>query len=175
VYFLGLNVPGSNNNLAKTGECISAKSVRMQADCDVDSAEHLARDAASVDYLRETFACVRADHAAGLMVVIQADPGFDWPETETVNERLLPGFEGWTALLDALASETGSFDRRVALVHGDTHLFKVDQPLFSQPNLLQNFTRVETLGSPNVNWVKVNVDPRSRNVFSFEPMIVPGN
>jgi hypothetical protein len=175
VYFLGLNVPGSNNNLVKTGECISTKSVRTQADCDADSAEYLARDAANIQFLRETFTRARAESAAGLMVVIQADPGFDWPETETVNERTLPGFEGYTAFLDALASETATFDGQVVLVHGDTHFFKVDKPLFTQANLLKNFTRLETFGSPNVHWVMVNVDPHSRNVFSFEPMIVPGN
>ncbi len=40
-----------------------------------------------------------------------------------------------------------------------------------------NFTRVETFGDhqPNlgdVNWLKVTVDPSSREVFSYEPQIV---
>jgi hypothetical protein len=61
------------------------------------------------------------------------------------------------------------------LVHGDTHFFKVDKPLLRQDDLLKNFTRVETFGEENVHWVKVLVNPRSRNVFTFKPMIVPGN
>jgi len=44
-----------------------------------------------------------------------------------------------------------------------------------QAHLVPNLTRLETFGSPNVHWVKVTVDPRSRNLFRFEPMIVPGN
>jgi hypothetical protein len=46
---------------------------------------------------------------------------------------------------------------------------------------LENFTRVETFGdnqangTNDVNWLKVIVDPRSREVFAFEPQIVPGN
>jgi hypothetical protein len=175
VVFVGLNVPGSNNNLVKAGECLSSKSVRTQVECDADSAEYLARDAANIAFLRESFVKARAARAAGLMVVIQADPGFDWPETESVDERSLPGFEGYSNFLNALSEETGAFDGQVVLVHGDTHFFKVDKPLFSQSNLLKNFNRVETFGSPNLHWVKVNVDPRGRNVFSFEPMIVPGN
>jgi hypothetical protein len=46
---------------------------------------------------------------------------------------------------------------------------------------LENFTRVETFGdnqangTNDVNWLKVTVDPRSREVFSFQPQIVPAN
>ena len=106
-----------------------------------------------------------------VMVIVQADMGFDLPET-SVNERLLPGIDGYDNFLSALIAETQSFAGQVVLVHGDTHFFKIDKPLLDQAHLLQNFTRVETFGSPNVHWVKATVDPRTRNVFTFEPMIV---
>ena len=109
------------------------------------------------------------------MVVMQADPGFDLPEIETVNERTFPGYEGYTAFLSALSGETENFNGQVVMAHGDPHFFKVDKLLAIPANLLKNFTRVETFGSPNIYWVKISVDPRSRNVFSFEPMIVPDN
>lgn len=44
----------------------------------------------------------------------------------------------------------------------------------------ENFTRVETFvnsagnGDNDVQWLRVQVKPRSREVFSYEPMIVPG-
>jgi hypothetical protein len=34
---------------------------------------------------------------------------------------------------------------------------------------------IYTFGSPSVHWVKVTVDTWTRNVFTFEPMIVAGN
>jgi hypothetical protein len=46
---------------------------------------------------------------------------------------------------------------------------------------LENFTRVETFGdnqangNNDVHWVKVVVDARSRDVFTFQPQIVPAN
>ena len=46
---------------------------------------------------------------------------------------------------------------------------------------LGNFTRVETFGKSaanghnGVHWLKVTVDVRSRDAFSYEPMKVPGN
>jgi hypothetical protein len=64
---------------------------------------------------------------------------------------------------------------RERLRRGDTHFFKIDKPLYGQANLRRNFTRVQAFGSPNVHWVKVNVDPRSRNVFSFAPVIAAGS
>ena len=60
-------------------------------------------------------------------------------------------------------------------MHGDTHYFKIDKPLPDATHMLANFTRVQTFGSPNVHWIKVNVDAASRNVFTFSPMIVAAN
>jgi hypothetical protein len=174
VVFLGLNIPGSNNN--KVGaDCLSAKSVRTQADCDADNVEYQARDAANRAWLHDSFVLAKSHGLRGVMVVIQADMGFDLPETETFNERTLPGFDGYDATLADLVTESQGFDGQVVLVHGDIHFFKLDKPLVDQSHLVPNFTRLETFGSPNVHWVKVTVDPRSRDLFRFEPMIVPGN
>jgi hypothetical protein len=179
VVFLGLNIPGSNNNKVGPTACLSSKSVRTQADCDADNAEYQARDAANRQWLHESFELAKSRGLKGLMLVIQADMGFDFPETENFNEHLLtaaPGpYDGYDAFLNALVAETQAFDGQVVLVHGDTHFFKMDKPLVDQAHLVPNLTRLETFGSPNVHWVKVTVDPRSRNVFRFEPMIVPGN
>ncbi len=176
IMFVGLNVPGSNNNKVNAGECLSAKSVRTQVDCDADNAEYADRNAHNLTWIKESFQIAKQKQAAGVMVVIQADPGFDLPETETINERVtFPGIDGYTDFLDALVAETSAFAGEVVLVHGDTHFFKIDKPLLSPTKLLKNFTRVETFGSPSVHWIKVKVDAHSRNVFRFEPMMVPGN
>jgi hypothetical protein len=67
-------------------------------------------------------------------------------------------------------------------VHGDSHYFRVDKPfLDASGRRLENFTRIETFGNNvqngtnDVQWVKAIVDPHSREVFSYQPMIVPGN
>lgn len=124
--------------------------------------------------MRQGFAEARASRAKAIMIVIQANPGFDLLETP-VNERTAAGVDGFTPLLDALVAETRAFPGQVVLVHGDTHYFRLDKPLVSLANLLPNLTRLETFGSPNVDWVKVTADPRSRNYFTFEPMVVAAN
>jgi hypothetical protein len=154
-------------------------------ECDADNAEYIARDAANIKFMQESFKLAMEQKAAGVMIVIQADPVFDFPETETYNERtsvstggVSPGLashDGYDAFLAALTTETNNFKGQVVLVHGDTHFYKIDKPLNSQADLIKNFTRVQTFGSPNVHWIKVSVTPSNPNVFSFEPVIVPGN
>ena len=48
-------------------------------------------------------------------------------------------------------------------------------PLIRQDDLLQNFTRLQTFGSPNIHWVKVTVNPKTRALFTIQPMLVEGN
>ncbi len=175
VVFVGLNVPGSNNNKVNAGSCFSKKSLRVEADCDADNAEYADRNAHNLAWLQESFAMARDTGAIGLVLVIQADPWFDLPETEDVNERNDPAFNGYNDLLQTLVTEAAAFTGKIVLVHGDTHFFKIDKPLIDQAHLVRNITRVETFGSPNLHWVKVTVDPTSREVFVFEPMLVEGN
>lgn len=59
---------------------------------------------------------------------------------------------------------------------------RIDKPLLDNDgNLLVQFTRVQTfgdnqqMGTVNMNWVKVDVDASSRNVFAFTPMVVKAN
>jgi hypothetical protein len=174
VVFVGLNVPGSNNNRVSDAAACTAKSARTVAQCDADNAEYAERDAKNIEWIKQSFDMARTQRANGLVFVMQADPGFDLPETEDLDERTLPQFDGYTAFLNALAEETKNFAGQVLLVHGDTHFFKLDKPLMNQADLLPNFTRLETFGSPNIHWVKVTVNPANRDLFVIEPMVVPG-
>ena len=75
-----------------------------------------------------------------------------------------------------------AFRRPVSYVHGDSHYFRVDKPFQdASGRRIENFTHVETFGdnAPNgnndVHWVKVLVDAGSREIFAYQPQIVPGN
>jgi hypothetical protein len=174
VTYATLNVQGSCNNL-----CGDAP----------DPSEYAARNAADLDWLHGTFAEARKEHSAAVMIVWQADPGWDGsdgtrapvrdPKTlaETDGQP-----DGYQELLSALRDETVAYRKPVAVVHGDSHYFRIDKPfLDAKGQRLENFTRVETFGdhqengNNDVNWLKVTVDPSSREVFSFQPQVVPGN
>lgn len=139
--------------------------------------------------MQQTFDEATAKHSVAIMFISQADPGFDMagaqgaplrdPNTLVENDNLPDGFHDF---LVALRTATVAFDGQVAYVHGDSHYFRVDKPLMnSQGFQIENFTRVETFGdhqeagNNGVNWLKVTIDPHSREIFSYQPQIVPAN
>lgn len=172
IEFLTLNIPGSNNNVVLDEQECSNKSVRTASQCEAANAEHAERDAANIAWLREGFAKASEKKARGIVVVMQADPGFDLPETEELDESRAPRVSGYRRFVEALAAETERFAGQVLLVHGDTHFFKVDKPLYSPAKLLPNLTRLQTFGSPSIHWVRVVVEPKTQHVFNIQPVIV---
>lgn len=171
VTYATLHVVGSDNN--------------RSGDVAPDPAEYEARNAATNAWLRGTFARARSRRAAAVFLTIQANPGFDQsdPTRAPVRDpRTLEPRDGFFDFLTALREETVAFRRPVVLLHGDSHYFRVDKPLLdAQGRRLENFTRAETpgdnaqAGNNDVSWLKVVVEPRSREVFSFQPQIVPAN
>lgn len=149
VLFVGLNVPGSNNNWGPLH---------------TPSPEHVARSRANRAWLAEAFAHARAQKLVGILIVIQANP--DLESAKRRGDRP----NGYQAFLDQLRSETQAFAGQVVLVHGDTHFHRIDRPLKDAQTgaPLANFTRVETYGSPFIGWVKATVDDADPQVFRFE-------
>lgn len=172
IVFATLNVPGSNNNKILDEKDCTQKSARTTAQCEASNAEYLERDAANVRWMQQAFAQAKAGKARGLVLVIQADPGFDLPETEDKDESQAPGVSGYRTFISSVIAETEQFSGQVLLVHGDTHFFKVDKPLYSPTRLLANLTRLQTFGSPLIHWVRVTVEPKNPNVFTIQPVIV---
>ena len=172
IVFVGLNVPGSNNNKILDDKDCTKKSARTLVQCEASNAEYLERDAANVQWMQQAFEAAKTQKAPGLVLVIQADPGFDLPETEELDESKDPAFSGYRNFMDKLVLETEKFNGQVLFVHGDTHFYKMDKPLYSPTKLLPNFTRLQTFGSPMIHWVRVTVDAKSTNVFTVHPVIV---
>jgi hypothetical protein len=172
ITFVGINMPGSNNNMVMSAQDCSHKSARTPAQCDAANAEYVERDGANINWLTESFEQAKTNGARGVVVVVQADPGFDLPETGRVDESTLPGSSGYRYFMGKLAELTQGFKGEVLFVHGDTHYFKLDKPLVDPTHFLPNFTRLQTFGSPSLHWVKVTVNSDDTNVFQVEPVIV---
>ena len=150
VVFAGLNVPGSENNFG--------------------TAEYGPRNAANLAWIRDAFALARREQLRAVMFILQANPHFDLPATNRVRR----GFNDMLALLER---ETIAFGKPVVFVHGDSHIFRIDQPLFGtrSKRRIENFTRVETYGNPDVHWIQVSVDWRDPEVFTFRPRHIRAN
>ena len=76
-----------------------------------------------------------------------------------------------------MAEELESYEKPVAFLHGDTHLHRIDKPLYSAKTsrMFENFTRVETFGNPDTHWVRVTVDPADSQLFTFKAEIISEN
>jgi hypothetical protein len=150
VLFAGLNVPGAANNVSQP--------------------EFATRNSANIAWLKAAFAAAKRDERRGIMIIIQANP---FPERGSTN-RVGAGFR---EMLSVLEQETITFGNPVVLVHGDSHYFRIDKPLSGTKSRrrLENFTRVETFGNPDVHWLRVTVDPADPNVFTFRQELVRDN
>lgn len=155
VVFVGLNIPGSNNNFGRTPTA---------------DAEYLERNTANLAWVRESFAVAAEKRLRAVMLIIQANPGFELSPTD-------PQRTGFNDFLRVLETETLAFGKPVVLVHGDSHYFRIDKPLLglASGSRIENFTRVETFGSPDVHWLRVTVNSNDPNVFTFRQEIVEEN
>ncbi len=148
--FIGLNIPGGNNNLGRTP--------RMDA-------EYARRSAANAAWLAEGFELAQKNADTAVFIVTQADPYFERPFW-----RPSGAADGYGAFRQELLAHTLAFGKPVILIHGDTHRYRVDHPLVDPATQkpVENFTRIESFGSPFVDWIKVSVDPNAPNLLAIK-------
>ena len=147
VLFVTLNLPGGNNNFGLTNKV---------------SPEFLARNPVVLAWLKENFALAQREKLAGIVLLFQANPGFKHFSQGMAHQ----GYKDFLASLD---QATATFPGQVLVVHGDTHMSRVDHPLRdNQGKRLGKLTRVETFGYPIMGWTQVTIDTNQRELFSFE-------
>jgi hypothetical protein len=155
--FVTVNLPGSWN----AREPFTARTV---AD---DEASTRRTDAAAA-WLRETFAEARTAGSTAVIVGFHANPGFESPAPNEYRQSYEP-------FMTTLEEEVESFGRPVLVAQGDNHEFIVDHPLVRRTTgrRLDNLTRLQVPGSPDVGWVRVVVTPGAQPTFTFENRVVP--
>lgn len=138
---------------------------------------------AALAWIRKTFEVATELDSPGVLIATQDDPWRVTGSRGTLRQirKACPDCLQPRAHLEplypVLERETVAFGRPVVLAVGNTHVFRVDKPLYSSETglLIENFTRVETFGHPSVHWVRVRVDPSDGEVFAFEQEIVDAN
>jgi hypothetical protein len=127
VTFATVNVQGTCNNLCSSGG--------GAPDAGGDPTEYDARNAADIAWLQQTFDEAKANGSAGLMIVWQADPGWDLSDATRAPVRNPTTLaetdgqpDGYQAILSKLRDLTIDFRKPVVLVHGDSHYFRIDKP-----------------------------------------------
>ena len=151
VTFATVHVVGSNNNF-ETRESSATD-------------EFFARDAGNIAWIGAAFDRAKAENSAALVLALHADP------FEVAGRH-----SGFTRTINAISSGAESFGKPVMVIHGDSHKFIVDQPFTnSDGERLDTVTRLEVFGARDVHAVRVIVDPESPGIFTYQPLLVPGN
>ena len=154
VLFVTLNLPGPGNNAGSRSE---------------PSAEFRTRNPVVLQWVEESFALARREKLPGIVLLFQADPGFSH-----FNQGL--AHRGFRDFLETVRRETLAFSGQVALIHGDTHISRIDHPLRNGDGKpLPNLVRVETFGYPVMGWTRGVIDSDSPTLFRFEAYPWPGH
>ena len=142
VVFATLNIQGSNDNVGFDL---------------INDAEQLERTRANLAWLKTAMDRARAADIIGLAIFLQANPGFEEKPANVAKS-------GYVTFLREFEQAAVAFGKPVLFAHGDTHQYRVDQPYKSplDQRPVENVTRVEGYGSPNVNWVRITIDSNNR-------------
>ena len=125
-------------------------------------AEVRRRSGAALAWMDGVFREASSTGASGVVLAVHA------------NVRLERGGGGaYEPFVSALRNHVAAFPGEVLLIHGDTHDYRLDQPLTDDGGaVLENFTRLETFGSPDIGWVRVVVDTLRGQVIDVEPRLM---
>jgi hypothetical protein len=158
-------MPGSNNDTLPWSNGFENPSAQAQEVAD--------RTAADIRWLKAAFRRAEAIQAKAVVIALQADM---WDPA-----ALLPGGDGlsaYTPFVRELADLSIHFYRPVLLLNGDSHLFFADRPLADSSSTtglvhhtlsVPNLRRITVQGSTNApaEWLRLTIDPRTRDVFSW--------
>jgi hypothetical protein len=155
-----VHVVGSNNDLQSWFGAAETPTQTMQR-----LAEYEARLAAALDWLDETFAVANRKDAKAVVIAMQANT---WVSAT-----------GFSEIVQRIADRAAGFRGPVLLIQGDTHGYLVDQPLLNGSALhgvttsAPNLTRIVVEGETASEWLRLRIDPRTPEIFSWERVFLP--
>lgn len=174
VVFVTLDVPGSNDDSPVTNpwsapwDTAAFKALQLE--------EQTSREAANADWLATAFSIADANHAEGVVIFLQADM---WDGTTAALNAYPP-------LVADIGNRSLAFGKPVLLMVGDSHKYVVDNPydvasplhgIHPGTPVVPNLTRIIVQGSttaPNeFEYIRLTVDPRSSELFSWERVPLP--
>jgi hypothetical protein len=161
VLFVGLNMPGSNNNRFLNPMRNTEYNQRMKA---------------NFAWLEQSVQLAIQQEMSALVITIQANPNFENHWNPAGSRIIFAGVvnkikeDGYLLFKQALLDTAHRFKKPVLLIHGDTHNHQINQPLKdNKGDVIKNFIRLETFGFPFTrHWVQVKVNPQSSSVFQFQ-------
>ncbi|WP_374619825.1 hypothetical protein [Pandoraea sp.] len=166
VVFVGLNIPGNNNNYRSAGG---------------RNGEFEDRVIATRVWLQHALVYAQQKDAIGMVIVAQADPVFEAERgaglrgifSNRTKRHGVDGYQDFRTQLQRLASR---FKAPILLIDSGKTMHRTQPLRDARGTLVSTFTQLSTYGSPTANrWVRVRVDPRTPQLFHFESELLPSN
>lgn len=154
IHFATVHVVGSNNNL--------------NSNIPGSQKEFRDRNQANIAWIQKIFKAAKAKQAKAVVLFSHAAMHFgDYYQRKGAGVLEVKGFDSYIA---ALESEVVNFNLPVLNIVGDSHSFKIDQPLrvgdgYRIP--LKNYLRFIVFGFPEVRSSLISIDTDGDDVFSM--------
>ena len=134
--------------------------------------------AAAIKWLDQVFEIAVHRNASAVFLATQADM-YPFSGERSWLQAECPTCVGvrkhYESFQKALLRHGREFKKPILLAVGDTHVFRVDKPLYDGDDLIENFTRVEGFGEDTIHWVRIVVRPETSQVFEIRQEIIPEN
>lgn len=175
--FLGGSIP-----VVHRSNCPSAGDIEVPfTDETARTREAAQRTLADIRWLQAAFARAEEDDARAVLIGLQADM---WDPAQVAAGG--DGLGNYSVFVHELASLALHFRRPVLLINGDSHVFGSDRPLADPASptglihgtpAVPNLTRITVQGSTNApaEWLRLTIDPRTPEVFSWENVVYCAN
>jgi hypothetical protein len=156
ISFATIHIVGSNNNFLSSSTN--------------NNKEFYEREKADLAWMEEIFKNAKDKNHSAIVIVIHADM--------FLGSKDLREASGFNRVKKKLQDLVIDFKKPVLLINGDSHIFLIDKPFYDNTKTKKsttNFTRLQVQGDANMHAVKININPSSNSIFSFEELIVAGN
>lgn len=166
VVFVGLNLPGNNNNYRSAGG---------------RNGEFEDRAVATRVWLQHAIVYAKQKAAIGMVIVAQADPAFEPARRGGLGSLFSDragrhGVDGYKEFRTQLLRLTTHFREPVLLIDSGKTMRRAQPLRDARGALVKSFTQLSTYGSPTTNrWVRVRVDPSTSSLFHLEAVTLPAN
>jgi hypothetical protein len=137
--FLLIHVVGSNNN--------------MDSGTPLGESEFLRREKANKHWIDSAFDLLQQDRIRDLVVVFHGDPFVDWMMPQP--SLMYPGFSETVG--NSLFELAKTTDKKILLIHGDTHRYTWNHPFYAAGHVRGNVSRLVVPGAKDMRAVKISI------------------
>jgi hypothetical protein len=125
----------------------------MDSGTPLGESEFLLREKANKHWIDSAFDLLQQDRIRDLVVVFHGDPFVDWMMPQP--SLMYPGFSETVG--NSLFELAKTTDKKILLIHGDTHRYTWNHPFYAAGHVRGNVSRLVVPGAKDMRAVKISI------------------